>query len=601
MREFLLGACFLTGFVSAAECGMPSALRDGWLCLTVGNDSTVPAVPSSGDEHWQVATLPHCYNLSSDPAHQGLGVAWYYRKLKIPLHDTVSETAVLTFEGVCLRATVYVNGRIVCRSPHGYLPFSICLDTLTRPGAEVDLLVRVDNRLVERSIPDDNCDGWWFYGGIIRDVFLFVKNRRDIGGVQTRTTFVSSGRFRFGLVAHWQDGRAPDSVVVAIKEPSGKLLWRTGCSVGRSARVALSTELSGTHEWSPDDPFLYTVEVVPYRRGLSYRPYSLKRGFAQLEVDSSRLLLNGRPVFLRGVSRHDVAQSKGPLLTRNERLQDLVRVKDLGANFVRITHFPQHQDVYELCDSIGLMVLDEIPVWKTSPEYLGSVQGQRETADYMDGLIEQHGNHVCVAVWCMANEIHSVAGRVAEYVKFMAGHIRSRDSTRLITYTSYFYQFDKAYQYVDVISVNEYFGWFLGSVAMLHDLFLAIHKDNPTKPIIVTEFGSSSMMGQRNPNAKLAGVLASMLTKDFSEDYQAILCRAQVKAAWQDRSICSGCVVWCLADYMQPGRRPNHPDLVPGLSGMGLLTEGREKKLAFDAVAEQYGIIAAEMRVIGGN
>ena len=359
--------------------------------------------------------------------------------------------------------------------------------------------------------------------------------------------------------------------------------------------AACTLAIENVRPWSPEDPFLYNIEVTPFWKGKPGRTVHLKRGFSQLFAKDGKLTLNGKPIFLRGIGRHDVIAEKGPLLSREERITDLAAIKATGANMLRIAHFPQHRDVYEICDSLGLIVMDEMPAWKTYPGFLGDSSGQRLASEYMTKLIEAHGNYTCIGLWCIANEIQSVKDRVANYVKFMADFTRSADPSRLVTYTSYFYQFDKAYQYVDVASINEYFGWYLGSVGMLPTLFASIRKECPGKPIIISEFGASAGYGIRNAGATLAGPVKSVLTKDFSEDYQSLFHESQIEVIWKSRNVCSGAVVWCYNDFIEYRKKPNPPNLELGVNGMGLVTQDRKPKAALKAVEDGFLKIKAEM------
>ena len=228
----------------------------------------------------------------------------------------------------------------------------------------------------------------------------------------------------------------------------------------------------------------------------------LQRGFCQLAAHESGFFLNGNPYFLRGMGRLDVLGSRGPLLTREERRADLCDMKAMGVNFLRIVHFPQHRDVYELCDSLGMLVMDEIPAWKSNAAFLGSKQGRAYGAGYVRAMVEAHGNYTCVCMWSVGNQLDSYKTALADYVSAAAGEAKRLDPSRPVTYCSYYYLWDKAFSHVDVIAVNEYFGWELASLGMLGPMLDKIHKDWPDKPVLVSEFGVQSKLGLKNPVGK---------------------------------------------------------------------------------------------------
>lgn len=327
---------------------------------------------------------------------------------------------------------------------------------------------------------------------------------------------------------------------------------------------------------------------------------TFQRGFRSLTTGNTGFFLNGRRIVLRGIGRHDVRAGKGPFLNRRERLQDLVDIKRLNANFLRAGHFSQHRDVYELCDSLGLLVMDEIPAWKTSATFLSSPEGIEMGKTYVRRMVREHGNHTCVALWSLGNEFQSFRSAVAGFVEATAAYVRRIDPGCLVTFAGYFYQFDKAYEHVDVISINEYFGWFLGSLDMLAPMMARVHKQWPDKPILISEFGAAAEAGKRNPDARLAGNLRSVFTKDFSEDHQALYVESHIKEMWFYNQLCKGMVVWAYNDFMEPRGKPRSKDTPPGLNTMGLVTQDRRGKMSWDVVREMYGEIAGEMRKDGG-
>jgi hypothetical protein len=264
-------------------------------------------------------------------------------------------------------------------------------------------------------------------------------------------------------------------------------------------------------------------------------------------------------------------------------------VKDLGVNFLRIAHFPQHRDIYEICDSIGLLIMDEIPAWKTAPAFLGSKEGQEYGTAYLERLIEEHGNYTSVCLWSVGNQFASYASSAADYVREVCGKIKKADPARLVTFCSCYYKWDKAFSYVDVISVNEYFGWELASLGLLPGMLDNIHQDWPDKPILVSEVGAQAKSGQRNSRPKLAGMVKSLFTKDLSEDHQALFLGSHLDTIWNKRRFVYGAVVWAYADYMSYLNKAHTADMPAGLNACGVVTSGRKNKLSYDIVQQRYG------------
>lgn len=566
-----------------------------WRFCFVGSDSSIERASGSATPNfWHEVSVPRSFNLGESLGNRKAGYAWYTTDLKLRSESVFDY--FLKFDGVCLRAKVFVDGKLAGQFRHAYLPFRLNITPFIKNKKAVRIAVQVDNRLLQGDFPDRNCDGWWIYGGLMRGVRLVEMPKLRIENVQMRTFWSANDDFR-AVVSYEYATQVPDSVSVSITAEAHNGIHTTLPDEGLAA---CTLGMENVRAWNPEDPFLYDIELTPFWRGKPGKSIHLQRGFSQLLIKDGKLTINGKPIFLRGIGRHDVIAEKGPLLSREERIADLAAIKATGANMLRIAHFPQHGDVYEICDSLGLIVMDEMPAWKTYPGFLGDSSGQNLASEYMARLIHAHGNYTCVGLWCIANEIQSVKDRVANYVKSVADFTRAADSSRLVTYTSYFYQFDKAYQYVDVASVNEYFGWYLGSVNMLPALFESIRKECPGKPIIVTEFGASAGYGIHNPNSSLAGPAKSIVTKDFSEDHQALFHKSQIEQIWKSRNACSGAVVWCYNDFMEYRKKPNPPTVAPWVNGMGLVTQDRKAKAALKAVEDGFLKIKAEMLKNGG-
>jgi beta-glucuronidase len=369
-----------------------------------------------------------------------------------------------------------------------------------------------------------------------------------------------------------------------VTTPDGFDTIKVFSFAGRDTTV----RIDGVLPWTPDNPNRYRLSFTPFFKGRKGVRTSFLRGFCQLTTHESGLFLNGKPVYLRGMARHDILDLNGKPLTREQRRRDLAEIKELGVNFLRIAHFPQHRDVYELCDSIGLLVMDEIPAWKTDKKYLATGKAREYGSAYMRDLIDMHGNFTCISLWSIGNQFKSYETSVADYVKAVATTVRQTDSSRLVTFCSYYYLWDKAFRYVDVIAINEYFGWELASLGMLPSLLEKIHNEWPDKPVVVTEIGAQAKYGLRNSEARLAGPVKSLLGKDISEDHQALYIGAHLDTIWNKRGFVHGVVVWAYADYMANLNKKKTPDMPFGINSCGIVTADRKKKRAFQVVKQNY-------------
>jgi beta-glucuronidase len=575
----VLIALFILPAASLGAVASNLPLDDNWKFFFAGKDSSV----LDYSVRYEEVHLPHIFSDGSRNNSLATGIGWYFKDVEIPPSFS-NKDVFLNFEGVCLRAKVFVDGVDAGVNSFAYLPFRINLTPFLKEKNRLRLAVMVDNRLLERSIPDVNAKGWKRYGGIEREVGLCACPQRRIDNARIFTTHIAGDTFELRITLKQALSRW-DSVVMAIAGPGQKT---PHCkAIIRGTDTVL--RLGGIHGWTPESPFRYTFSLTPYFNGSTGDTMKLMRGFCQLTARKTKLYLNGKPYYLRGIGRHDVLDNKGPMLTREERRRDLEELKSLGVNFLRIAHFPQHRDIYELCDSLGILVMDEIPVWKTESRFLGSKEGIDCGTRYMKNMVEAHGNFTCVCMWSLGNQFGSYKTSVAGYVEKVSAEVKKSDPSRLVTFCSFYYIWDKAFSYVDVISVNEYFGWELASLGMLGPMLDRINKDWPGKPVLVSELGAQSETGLRNPRARLAGAIKSIYSKDLSEDHQALFIRSHMDTIWSKRSFVGGLVVWAYADYMTSQNKARTADMPAGLNACGIVTQDRKRKLSYEVVKERYG------------
>jgi hypothetical protein len=576
--------------VNAYPADMPNALiLNEWKFHFSGTDSSFGYAATPDISSFKDVKLPHTFPRTSENSPPPQGVGWYICDIEIP--QILSKDVFIDFGGVCLRAKVFVDGVLAGESSLAYLPFRVDITSFLHGKTRVRIAVCVDNRLLPQQIPDRNARGWWLYGGLIREVCLKLESRHRIDKAEIRTFYRATDTF--DLQIKLAPAQLPwDSVSVSIKDTGMHTLFH-------SSMTGIDTVLrtGPVHSWTPDSPYQYKITLVPFSMGVPGDTLRLRRGFCQLTAQKSRLYLNNKPYFLRGIGRHDVLDDKGPLLLREDRLKDLLDLKQLGVNFLRIAHFPQHGDIYDLCDSLGILVMDEIPAWKTASDFLSSPSGKRFGIDYADAMVEAHGNHTCVCLWSIGNQFGSFRKSVAEFVKSVSHEIKKNDMSRLVTFCSFYYIWDKAFSYVDIISINEYFGWELASLDMLGGMLDDIHKDWPDKPVMVSELGAQSKPGLRNSTPKLAGAIKSMLTKDISEDHQALYIRSHIDTIWTRRAYVDGMIVWSYSDYMTYMNKSRTPDMPKGLNCCGIVTCERKKKLSYFVVQDRYNYLKEQWKI----
>lgn len=581
---------YVLSFVAALVAFPTMAQRDttildsGWVFVFSEDDAARPNESDSLLSLGKPVELPHQFP-HSDRGEPSTGIGWYHTKIPVK-KDWRFGDIQLYCPGAALWASVYINRKPVFESEHAYLPFRVTIPSKALERDSIELHIRVDSRLPENNIPDENCKGWWIYGGLIRGLYLcpVPKNRIDSWNIFTKWVREDSFQVELSLQTA---GVAPDSVSVRVTEIATDSTFRTSFSNGNS----ISLSLKGFDSWSPENPVLHLFSVQTYRDGKKLDSVSFRRGLCQLTVDNGKVRLNGENVFIRGVGRHDVAGDSGPMITRERRIKDLVDIKGLGANLLRIAHFPQHPDIYHLCDSLGLLIMDEIPAWKTEPRFLCTPEGKKTGCEYMAAIIQEHGRYTSPQIWSIGNEFDGYRNCVAEYATEVTACIKALNPEYLVTYCSYFYMFDKAFAPLDIISINEYFGWHLASLGLLAKMLDKIHSDWPDKPVLISEFGAQSALNLRNRKAELAGPISSMLTKDLSEDHQSLFLTAHLDTIFARREFITGATVWAYNDFMAYSVKPRTRDMPYGLNSCGLVTRDRQPKLSHSAIRKYFHYI----------
>jgi beta-glucuronidase len=493
------------------------------------------------------------------------GSVWYRTKFDAK-KSAPNHRLFIYFGAANYEADVYLNGKKLGKHVGGFTPFAY---EVTRSVKDKDnsLVVRVNNNRHAEAVPTVNTD-WWNYGGITRDVLL----------VETPETFISnflvrlkSGTTNTIEAEVWLDGKALEQPVT-ISLPTLGLKGGTKTDakgVGHvdfpDAKVAL---------WTPQNPVLNDVSIAAGDDHLSDRV-----GFRTIATSGTNILLNGKPVFLRGVSIHEENPLRGARAWSPADAQLLLgRAKELGCNFVRLAHYPHNEHMARLADEMGLMVWEEIPVYWTiqwtNAATLANAQKQ------LNDLISRDQNRASVVVWSVANETPVSEART-KFLKSLVDEARTLDGTRLVSAAMEVHSDHKNEnhkivddpfgEYTDLLSFNEYVGWYDGLPEKIDRITWSLKYQ---KPVFISEFGADAKQG----------VHADALTR-FSEEYQADVYRRTLPMLGRIPGF-SGCTPWILFDFRSPRRLL--PGVQDGWNLKGLIGHNGEKKMAFDVLKKIY-------------
>jgi beta-glucuronidase len=460
-------------------------------------------------QRWRTVQVPHAWNVGDHSVRSFTGgVGWYRKDFELPSASAALDWAV-RFESVNYRSRVWLNGRPVGGNRGAYLPFTVLLDRVRRRGVN-RLVVRVDSRRGETDLPPGRLSprtglptgGWWNYGGLLREVYL-----QRLDTLQIESALVTP-RLRCTTCA------ATTVFQTRVRNVSGSARRATLSGIFGNRRVQLGSkrlrpDQSGSfrgslrvpdpHLWSPRDPYLYPAAVEARVGGRLVGRWSVHTGVRSVDVSGGRLRLNGRPVQLRGVGLHEDTAAQGFAVDNAFRRWLVDRSKELGASMLR-THYPMHPYIHEIADREGLLIWSEIPVYSHKSSVIDDVT-PRALAELRKN-IETNGSHPSVMLWSIANELSSKPGpSQGAYIRQAKRTARAVDPTRPVGLAVAGYPgagCQARYGPLDVVGINDYFGWYPGPQGSLFDrdrlspYLDSLRRCYPNDAIMVTEFGAEA-------------------------------------------------------------------------------------------------------------
>jgi beta-glucuronidase len=470
---------------------------------------------------------------------------------------------VLYFGAVNYEAHVYLNGKKLGMHKGGFTPFQFDVTDALAKGRNV-VVVKADNTRHQDAIPTLNTD-WWNYGGITRDVMLAELPATYIADYKVQLAKGDAHRIQgYVQMAGATQGQ---QVTLAIPEAGVNATVRTDAN----GRAAIDVPVRTLAYWSPEQPKLYAVELSGGDDKVTDRI-----GFRTIVTRGQDILLNGKPVFLRGIALHD----ENPLIPGRLRGQGDMRMllqwaKEMNCNYVRLAHYPHSEEMIRLADEMGLMVWAEVPVywtisWTNSDTYANA------NAQLTD-LVTRDKNRASVIIWSVGNET-PISGPRNDFMGKLAHTARALDDTRLVAAALEIHRKgnditveDPLADQLDLISFNEYAGWYWASNAEMLQYRFDVRYN---KPVIITEFGADA----------LGGYHADADTR-WSEEYQDALYRNQFKMLAGIPGL-RGMTPWVLVDFRSPRRQ--HPYFQDFWNRKGLISDDGKKKQAFWTLKHYY-------------
>jgi len=505
--------------------------------------------------------VPGDWNTQADRLLFYEGTIWYKKSFD---YQRKLDTRLFVYFGAAnYLADVYLNGQKIGRHEGGFTPFNFEITNLVRDTGNF-LIVKVDNKRRRDAVPTLMTD-WWNYGGLTRQVKL----------VETPATFVQDYSIQLQKgslerISGWvkvNGDKLNQRITIRIPEAGVNKSFTTDANGLAAINFDANLKL-----WSPENPKLYEVTIETETDHVQDQI-----GFRSIETRGTEILLNGRPIFLRGVCIHEEAPFRGGRAYSREDARTLLGwAKELGANFVRLAHYPHNEFMIREADKMGIMVWSEIPVYWTilweNPATLENAQNQ------LSEMIARDRNRAAVIIWSMANETPLSNERLS-FLKKLVEHARSLDPSRLISaamerhYVNDTTQMidDPLGEYLDVLGCNEYVGWYDDLPEKADRLEW---KMKYQKPLVMSEFGGDALYGNHG----------DALTR-WTEEYQENLYQHQL-GMLKRISFLRGTAPWILMDFRSP-RRPL-PQIQDFHNRKGLISDRGERKKAFYVMQQFY-------------
>ncbi|MDR6969377.1 beta-glucuronidase [Flavobacterium arsenatis] len=489
------------------------------------------------------------------------GTLWYKRDFTVSLKS--DKKYFLHFGAVNYESHVYLNGKKLGVHKGGFTPFQFDVSDKLNDGNNF-VVVMVDNTRKKDEVPTINTD-WWNYGGITRDVTLVTTPASYIEDYKVQLAKADKDNIE-GFI-QVKGNNKKENVVLEIPELKIKSTFTTD----ENGYVKFTFPLKKVQYWSPEMPKLYQVTITS-----STDKITDKIGFRTIKTVNKDILLNGKSIFLKGISVHD----ENPLLGGRLRSEGDMRMilnwaKDLGCNYIRLAHYTHNEAMLRLADEVGLFVWAEVPVYWTiswsNPETYKNAENQLTVG------IERDKNRASIAIWSVGNET-PISNERNIFMGKLIDKARSLDDTRLIAAAlevdreGYIATVDDALgEKLDLASFNEYGGWYWSEPKELPKYSFDI-KFN--KPVVISEFGAEAVAGFHGDEDTI-----------WSEEFQELFYIKQLEMLERIDGL-RGMTPWILVDFKSPRRQ--HPIHQNFWNRKGLISETGKKKKAFYILQNYY-------------
>lgn len=543
-----------------------TSLNGDWkFCIDQNNIGENEQWYKNFPENFRYINVPGCWNLELDLFNY-VGKAWYLKEFETD--DTYLQ---ISFGAVTGNAQVFLDGEFLGEHYGGWLEFKF--ERFVTKGFH-SLVVCVDNTPNAVNTIHLKVVDWYNYGGIMRSVEIAQFNKPYIENCKI-SYFLNEELTEAVLSAEITLNNPFKSTYITDLELylNGEILRKMPLSVtGNGTFYINDIKISNIELWEIGNGRLYDIRIKTADDDLFD-----KKGFRKIEAKNKNIYLNNKPVFIKGANRHEQHPDWGFSVPSNINKRDVDIAKNLNCNFIRGAHYPNSKTFLDYLDREGIMFWSEIPMWQYRLDSLTDDLMQNRAFKMYEEMLDQYYNHPSIVIWGMHNEIATEIEEAYTFTKKAYEYIKSKDTSRLITYATCKFDKDICFDFADVVCINTYHGWYFGTI---NDWAKYIKNLRPSlvergygdKPVVISEFGAAALYGNSSFN-----------NNKWSMEYQSDIIEEVVKNCLAEDGVC-GALVWHFCDT------PSDKDLAKanGFNNKGILDAYRRPKIAYYTLKKLY-------------
>lgn len=505
--------------------------------------------------------VPGDWNTQRPQLYYYEGTVWYRKHFEYSLQP--GKRLFVNFGAANYEAIVWLNGKRLGQHVGGFTPFNYEITNLLKEGTN-SLVVKVDNKRRPEAVPTVNAD-WWNFGGITRPVTLV-----ETPSTYIRDYYVQLKKNDKNIIEGWVqlDGSAKEQKIT-LDIPELKL--KKEVTTDANGRAAFEIKAKPVL-WTPESPKLYAVNLASETDKVSD-----EIGFRTIRTEGTKILLNDKEIFCRGISIHEeTPYYSGRAYSRDHAHTLLSWAKELGCNFVRLAHYPHNEEMVREAERMGFLVWSEIPVYWTI--HWDNKDTYQNAEQQLCDMIDRDKNRCNVVIWSIANETPHSDSRL-KFLTNLANKARSMDNVRLIgaamekeeVQPGMMTVNDPLGDLLDIISFNEYVGWYDGDTEKCDRVNWTF---SAQKPVFISELGGGALYGRHGAKSER-----------FTEEYQEDLYIHHVEMLKRIPGL-AGTTPWILKDFRSPRRHV--PEIQDDFNRKGLVSDKGQKKKAFFVLQKWY-------------